>query len=112
MYGKLAMIWHFTGYSITSGFPKVEMFCLVSQMRRAAVSVTSNIAEVFSRNSNKDKSQFYYISLGSLKELKNQFILSKDLGYLDKKCYENFCEKEERVGKMLNGLIKSIRNIS
>lgn len=55
-------------YEITKGFPKEERFCLIDQIRRAAVSIVSNIAEGFSRNTTKDKCQFYSLALGSLSE--------------------------------------------
>lgn len=66
-------------YKITDQFPQKEIYALTSQMRRAAISVTSNIAEGFSRKSSKEKIQFYYMSTGSLAELQNQLIVSKDI---------------------------------
>ncbi|MBI2065869.1 MAG: four helix bundle protein, partial [Candidatus Zambryskibacteria bacterium] len=69
-------------YKITEKFPKSEAFGLVSQIQRAAVSITSNIAEGFGRQTIKEKIQFYYQAQGSLTEVKNQLILSKDLDYI------------------------------
>ena len=95
-------------YKNTKTFPKEELFCLTQQMRRAAVSITSNIAEGFSRKSAKEKLQFYHISLGSLTELQNQLIISKDIGYLSEK---DFIEMEKigtTVNKLLHGLIKKV----
>ena len=69
-------------YKNTKRFPKEELFALVSQMRRASVSVTSNIAEGFGRHTSKDKDHFYVMASGSLLELKNQYIIAKDLGYI------------------------------
>jgi four helix bundle protein len=69
-------------YKITDCFPNKEMFGLTSQMRRCSVSITSNIAEGFTRNSYKEKIQFYFISLGSVTELQNQLIIARDIGYI------------------------------
>src|SRR3989338_6098100 len=69
-------------YQITKDFPKDELYGLISQMRRAAVSITSNLAEGFSRRSSKDKNNFYTMSLTSLIELQNQLLISKDVSYL------------------------------
>jgi four helix bundle protein len=69
-------------YQLTKEFPKEELYSLVDQMRRAVVSITSNIAEGFGRQSYKEKIQFYYLASASLTELKNQILIAKDLGYL------------------------------
>src|SRR3990167_10939945 len=71
-------------YKVTKKFPKEEMFGLTSQMQRAAVSVTSNIAEGFGRQTYKEKVQFYYMAQGSLVELKNFIFIVRDVGYLSK----------------------------
>ncbi|RLC47451.1 MAG: four helix bundle protein [Candidatus Cloacimonadota bacterium] len=70
-------------YKATIGFPKEEIYGLTSQMRRAAVSIPSNIAEGAARNSEKEFIQFLYISLGSLSELETQVIIANKIGYLD-----------------------------
>src|SRR3989338_7264449 len=72
-------------YRETKHFPDEERFGLTSQVRRSAVSVTSNIAEGFGRFSYKEKLQFYHTSLGSLFELQNQLIIARDIGYLSQK---------------------------
>jgi len=69
-------------YLITKAFPDGEKFCLISQMRRAAISVPSNIAEGAGRRSKKEFGNFLNIALGSLTELETQLIISKELGYL------------------------------
>lgn len=69
-------------YEVTQKFPKEELFGLTNQLRRAAVSITSNIAEGFSRSSYKEKSQFYSMALGSLTEIQNQLLIAKDIKYL------------------------------
>lgn len=69
-------------YKITQTFPNEEKFGLVSQMRRAGVSIAANIAEGFKKRGTRDKSNFYNIAQGSLEELRYYFILSRDLSYL------------------------------
>ncbi len=96
-------------YNLTESFPKTEQFGLVTQLRRAAVSVTSNIAEGFSRNSYKEKIQFYYMSLGSLTEIQNQLLIAKDVDYLDKSNFIEIAEQTVKVSKLINGLIKSLK---
>ncbi|MEA1963264.1 MAG: four helix bundle protein [Patescibacteria group bacterium] len=94
-------------YDITKQFPKDELFGLVSQIRRCVVSITSNIAEGFSRLSYKDKARFYSISLGSTTELQNQLLIAKDVNYISKKEFQNIAEQSVKVHKIINGLIKS-----
>jgi len=96
-----------TIYKLTEKFPKLEKFGLTSQMQRASVSITSNIAEGFGRQSYKEKLQFYYIAHGSLTELKNQLILCSDLNYINKQEYNNIMDKVDLSQKILQGLIKS-----
>lgn len=88
-------------YSITQTFPKEELFGIVSQMRRAAVSVPSNIAEGAARTSRKEFAQFLNIAKGSISELETQLLISEDLGYL--KSREVF-GLLERVAKLVTGL--------
>ena len=99
-------------YEVTRRFPNEEKFGLVNQLRRAIVSVTSNIAEGFSRNTNKEKVQFYYMALGSLTEVQNQLIIAKDITYLDKRQFEKLIQQVTTVSKLLNGVIKSAKNMS
>lgn len=96
-------------YGKTKQFPKDEIFGLTSQMRRCAVSITSNIAEGFSRQSLKEKVQFYFISLGSLTELQNQALIARDIDYISKEEFKIIADKTVEVHKILNGLIKSLR---
>ena len=96
-------------YDATKKFPKTEMYGLVDQMRRASVSITSNIAEGFSRHSYKDKAQFYVMAAGSITELQNQLAISQDVKYLDKKEAGDMLEQSEKTHKILNGLIRSSR---
>jgi four helix bundle protein len=94
-------------YKITKVFPSDERFGLISQMRRAAVSVSANIAEGFKRRGTKDKINFYNISQSSLTELHNYMILAKDLKYIDQNTLEQVKLSFEEIGKMLNGLISA-----
>lgn len=98
-------------YHLTKGFPKEEQFGLTNQIRRAVVSITSNIAEGFSRNSYKEKIQFYSISLGSLTEVQNQLLIAKDLKYISAVEFSQIAEKSVVVSKLLNGLIKKSRTM-
>ena len=93
-------------YKLSSHFPSEEKFGLTSQMRRAAVSVPSNIAEGAARNSTKEYIRFLYISLGSLSELETQFLISKRLDYLSDVLEEAITE----IRKMLLGLIRNLKS--
>ena len=96
-------------YKETGHFPKPEIFGLVSQMRRSAVSITSNIAEGFSRKSYKEKVQFYSISLGSVTELQSQLYIARDVGYIEGNMFEDINKQSVKVHKIVNGLIKGAR---
>jgi len=91
-------------YEKTDKFPSKEIFGLINQMRRAAVSITSNIAEGFSRSTSKDKCQFYSMARGSLTELQNQLLISRDVGYLNKGSFDELTEQTIIVNKLINGL--------
>lgn len=92
-------------YSLTKSFPKEELFVLVSQMRRATLSVTSNIAEGFGRHGYGEKVQFYYLAQGSLTELKNQLITARDVKYLTDTDFTKTMGQAEVAHKLLQGLI-------
>ena len=94
-------------YKITDTFPDKERFSLIDQMRRSAVSISSNIAEGFSRQSRKEKNQFYFIAKGSISELENQLIIAKDLGYLNGDKFRETAEQAVKAHKLVSGLIKS-----
>lgn len=94
-------------YQITKAFPKEEMFGLVMQMRRCSVSITSNIAEGFSRQSYKEKLQFYSMALGSTTELQNQLLIAKDVEFIKKEKFQELAEQSIKVHKILNGLVKN-----
>jgi len=94
-------------YNLTKTFPREELFGLISQLRRAVVSITSNIAEGFSRSTSKDKAHFYAIALGSLTEVQNQLIIARDLGYISKDVYESLAVIIIQMIRMTNGLFRS-----
>ncbi len=95
-------------YTITKTFPKEERYSLVDQMRRCAVSISSNIAEGFSRRGKKEKLQFYYMAKGSLTELQNQLLVAKDIGYLETERFKHIAAQSVDTHKMINGLIRSL----
>jgi four helix bundle protein len=95
-------------YEITKNFPNYEMFGLTSQMRRCAVSITSNIAEGFSRRTNKDKIKFYHTSLGSITELQNQLLIARDVSFINQDDFINLAEQTTSVQKVLHGLRKAL----
>jgi four helix bundle protein len=93
-------------YAVSGGYPKEELFGLVNQLRRCAVSVPSNIAEGCGRNTKKDSLQFFYIARGSLYELETQIYLSFDLNYISKIILKELLTKLEVVRKLLSGFIR------
>ncbi|KKU50519.1 MAG: hypothetical protein UX72_C0040G0002 [Parcubacteria group bacterium GW2011_GWA2_47_10] len=93
-------------YRITKMFPREETYSLTDQMRRAASSVTSNIAEGFGRHGYKEKVQFFYLAQGSLAELKNQILIAKDVGYLDNSTFKNLADMANTTHRLLQGLIQ------
>lgn len=94
-------------YKATKAFPKGELYALVDQMKRCSVSISSNIAEGFSRQSKKEKNQFYSMSKGSVTELQNQLLVARDVGYLNKEDFKIIAEQTVHVHKLLHGLSKS-----
>ena len=95
-------------YRYTKGFPKEELYGIVSQLRRASSSITANIAEGFSRFHFNDKIRFYLNARGSVSEAQNFILLAKDLEYLKEEHFKSlFCLSED-VNKLINGLIRSI----
>ena len=91
-------------YRLCSSFPNEEKFALVSQVRRAAVSVTSNIAEGMSRSSSKEVLHFLEISFGSLMEVQSQMEIAQLLNYITKEQMDDLDEKTIEIAKMLSGL--------
>ncbi len=97
-------------YRITALFPNDEKFGLTSQIRRAVVSVPSNIAEGYGRKTTADYIRFLYIAYGSTCELETQIMLSGDLDYMDTKLAKSIIGKTNEVERMLKSLIKSLEN--
>lgn len=96
-------------YKVTKKFPKTETYSLIDQMRRAAASITANIAEGFGRHSYKEKLQFYYLAQGSLLELKNFVLIAKDVGYLDNYDFNDLVEQSNLSHQILQGFIQKTK---
>ena len=94
-------------YEVSKFFPKEEMYGLTSQIRRAAVSIPSNIAEGASRQSNKEFIQFLYIALGSCSEVETQIIIAKELFFIND--IESILNRIKEIKKMINGLLRYIK---
>jgi len=88
-------------YRMTAAFPRQESYCLTSQMRRAAVSVPSNIAEGFNRFQNKEYKRFLYIALGSCAELETQMEIASELGYVNIEQEKELLNKIDHESRML-----------
>ena len=97
-------------YKITSTFPSEEKFGLVSQLRRASVSIPSNIAEGAARSHDKEFIQFLSISLGSASEIETQLIIALNLNFISEDMFNELNLENMEIKKMLSGLIKSIKN--
>ncbi|QNP41635.1 four helix bundle protein [Lysobacter solisilvae (ex Woo and Kim 2020)] len=95
-------------YALSSRFPSDERFGLTAQLRRAAVSVPSNIAEGHARSSTRDFLRFLSISLGSLAELETQLVIAHRLGFADDHEFDRILFDANRVGRMMRGLTKSL----
>lgn len=97
-------------YKATEEFPHSEIYGLTSQMRRAAVSIPSNIAEGFRRKTSKDKIHFLITGYGSGAELETQMEIGNNLGYFKERVYEELASDIEVIMKMLNRAIQSLQN--
>jgi len=94
-------------YSITKLYPDIERFGLTIQLRRASISIVSNIAEGSGRSSFKDQAHFYQLAYSSLHEVLAQLIVSSKLGYIHSETLQNLRNQIEKISKKLNGLRKS-----
>ena len=103
---KLVLLVYFN----TKKFPKEETYSLIDQMRRSATSITSNVAEGFGRNGYKEKAQFYYLAQGSLTELKNQLLISRDVGYLSADDFNEIATQANNTHRLLQGLITKTKS--
>tara|TARA_R110002073_G_scaffold56835_8_gene144446 strand:+ start:2663 stop:3028 length:366 start_codon:yes stop_codon:yes gene_type:complete len=97
-------------YKLTRNFPDEEKFGLTNQLRRASISIASNLAEGTSRQTNKDKAHFSTMAFSSLMEVLNQLIIAKDLNYISDSDYKNLRTHIEKKSNMLNALRKSQLN--
>ncbi len=107
---KLSMQLAYDVYQIVSTFPDFEKFGLSSQLRRASVSVPSNIAEGSGRQYQKEFVQFLFLAKGSLREVITQLELSKMLGYIDDELFSQTQDMADRLHKMLNRLITRLKS--
>jgi four helix bundle protein len=98
-----------TTYRITASFPRTEQFCLTSQMRRACVSVPSNIVEGCARHTEKDYVHFLDVAYGSSRELQYQASLAHRLGFMSADLYCQMNAECTETSKVLNGLINALR---
>jgi len=101
-----------TIYQITAGFPRREDFCITNQLRRAAISIPSNLAEGAARNSTKEFGQFIHIALGSVSEIDTQILICKELGYITDESYLLVLDELDEISKMLTGLLKALQSKS
>lgn len=97
-------------YQSSKGFPSDEMYCLTPQLRRAAISIASNIAEGHGRGSDKDLVRFLFFSLGSCAEVETQLIIAHNLSFLSKETFLQLTEQNEEIRKMLVSLIRTKNN--
>jgi four helix bundle protein len=97
-------------YRVTKEFPKEETYSIIDQMRRASSSVTANIAEGFGRQTYKDKLNFYFLSQGSLTELKNFILIAKDVKYLSKEDFDKLVSQANLTHQLLQGFIQKTKS--
>ncbi|MFH1665129.1 MAG: four helix bundle protein [Candidatus Omnitrophota bacterium] len=95
-------------YQVTKSFPKEELYGITAQIRRAAISIPSNISEGFMRKHNKEFKQFLFIALGSNAEVETQLIISNRLGYLKSEQLSQLEEVIDKINKMTMSLIKKL----
>lgn len=97
-------------YGVTKSYPKEEIYCLTSQLRRAAISIPSNIAEGVGRNHANDTVQFLFVARGSLYEIETQLYISLNQKYITQEEFKEISLKIEKCKKILNGLINYYKN--
>jgi len=97
-------------YEVTSNFPKKEEYGLISQLRRCAVSIPSNIAEGFGRNHTKDFIRFLRISQGSVYECQTQLEISFRVGFMQESVFKDMDKQYETIAKMLSSFIRKLSN--
>lgn len=97
-------------YEVTKDFPREELYGIVSQLRRAAISIASNISEGATRHSSKEFVQFLYIALSSASEIDVQLIISRNLKYLSENDFLQLSGAREEISKMISGLIRNLKS--
>ncbi len=97
-------------YEVSHKFPREEIFALTSQLRRAAISIPSNIAEGQGRSSRKEFLYFLGNAKGSLSELETQVAIARNLGYIAEELLNDLLSRSSEIGRILNGLLASLRN--
>ena len=97
-------------YQLTKNFPQEELYGLTSQIRRAAVSVMSNIAEGFDRRTTKEFINFLVIARASVSEVQNDLYISLDLNYINKESFQTTYNHAQKIAKLINGLITYLRS--
>ncbi len=107
---KLSVDFVTDNYKVTSVFPKEEQFCLNNQIRRASVSIPSNITEGAARNSDKKFLRFLYIAMGSIQEIDTQLLITLNLKFVSISDFDQLTVLLEQIAKMVNGLIKSVKS--
>ena len=106
---KKAMDFAVRIYELTNSFPQKEAFSLTNQIRRASISVPSNIAEGSGRKTNKDYCQFITIARGSLCELETHLEIAFRVGYIQKELFQKLLIETSEIGKMLNGMMRALK---
>ncbi len=96
-------------YRLTSTFPKIEVLGIVTQLRRASVSIPSNIAEGYGRRSRPDFVRFCQIAMGSLFEVQTQLIISRNLGYLNDVDFEEILESAKEIERMISSFVETLK---
>ncbi len=97
-------------YNLTKKYPQEELYSLTSQMRRAAVSVMSNIAEGFDRRTTKEFISFLIIARASVSEVQNDLYISLDLNYINNEDFKTYYNHAQKIGKLINGLITYLKS--
>lgn len=97
-------------YKICATFPKEEMYGLISQLKRASVSISNNISEGCGRRTDRDFCSFLYNSMGSLKEVENLMLIAKDLGFISQATFIKINDKLDILGAKLNSFIKGVNS--
>jgi four helix bundle protein len=99
-------------YKLTKNFPQEELYSLTSQVRRAAISIMSNIAEGFDRRTTKEFISFLIIARASVSEVQNDLYVSLDLNYINKESFKTTYNHAQKIAKLINGLITYLRSQS